>query len=201
MAQDVVTSQSDRKELDIAQLLTQNRVSCVIITPVRSGRQPTHRASCGNHHKPRDIVQFQSGGGAIRETSAQDRMSSPLFTVQGDEFLWAAQQQMEERRIRRVVVTGERGNLVGIVTQTTLLRAFNPIEIYNLAENLKQKVNRLYALKLAFWERRNQELQEEVAAQTQRIQTQAQRDRLSREYFHNHSQLRGLSHYSPEALG
>ncbi|AMW28584.1 hypothetical protein AP285_11990 [Limnospira platensis YZ] len=137
----------------------------------------------------------------IRETSAQDRMSSPLFTVQGDEFLWAAQQQMEERRIRRVVVTGERGNLVGIVTQTTLLRAFNPIEIYNLAENLKQKVNRLYALKLALWERRNQELQEEVAAQTQRIQTQAQRDRLSREYFHNHSQLRGLSHYSPEALG
>ena len=126
----------------------------------------------------RDIVQFQAVGGAIRETSAQEVMSSPLFTVRPDEFLWAAQQQMEERRIRRVVVTGERGNLVGIVTQTTLLRAFNPIELYNLAENLKQKVNRLEAEKLALWERRNQELQEEVAAQTQRIQTQAQRDRL-----------------------
>ncbi|MDY7055528.1 PAS domain S-box protein [Limnospira fusiformis] len=177
MAQDVVTSPPDRTLLDIAQLLTQNRVSCVIITEFDPADNPPIERPVGIITE-RDIVQFQAVGGAIRETSAQEVMSSPLFTVRPDEFLWAAQQQMEERRIRRVVVTGERGNLVGIVTQTTLLRAFNPIELYNLAENLKQKVNRLEAEKLALWERRNQELQEEVAAQTQRIQTQAQRDRL-----------------------
>lgn len=177
MTRHVITAPADRPLLDIAQLLAQNRISCVVLS------QPHHPPDTARERPvgiitERDIVQFQAVGGSLTETRAQAVMSSPLFTVHADDSLWAAQQQMEERRIRRVVVTSDEGELVGLVTQTTLLRAFNPIELYYLAENLKQQVNRLEAEKLALLESRNRELQVEVATQTQRIQSQAQRDRL-----------------------
>ncbi|OAB56659.1 histidine kinase [Phormidium willei BDU 130791] len=177
MTRHVITAPADRPLLEIAQLLAQNRISCVVLS------QPHHPPDTARERPvgiltERDIVQFQAVGGSLTETRAQAVMSSPLFTVDADDTLWAAQQQMEERRIRRVVVTTDEGELVGLVTQTTLLRAFNPIELYYLAENLKQQVCRLEAEKLALLESRNRELQAEVATQTQKIQTQAQRDRL-----------------------
>ncbi|TVR08332.1 MAG: CBS domain-containing protein [Phormidium sp. GEM2.Bin31] len=181
MARNIITAAADRPLLEIAQLLAQHRISCVVITECDGNPDAAPDAA---QQRPlgiiteRDIVQFQALGGSLTETRAEVVMSSPLFTVNADDSLWAAQQQMEERRIRRVVVTGDQGELVGLVTQTTLLRAFNPIELYYLAENLKQRVNRLEAEKLALLESRNQELQSQVAAQTQRIQSQAQRDRL-----------------------
>lgn len=175
MARNIITAAADRPLLEIAQLLAQHRISCVVITECDGNPDAAPDAA---QQRPlgiiteRDIVQFQALGGSLTETRAEVVMSSPLFTVNADDSLWAAQQQMEERRIRRVVVTGDQGELVGLVTQTTLLRAFNPIELYYLAENLKQRVNRLEAEKLALLESRNQELQSQVAAQTQRIQSQ-----------------------------
>jgi len=181
MAGDVITAAADRTLLEIAQFLAQHRISCVIITECDGNPDAAPDAT---QQRPlgiiteRDIVQFQALGGNLTETRAEAVMSSPLFTVNAEDSLWAAQQQMEERRIRRVVVTRDPGELVGLVTQTTLLRAFNPIELYYLAENLKQRVCRLEAENLALLESRNQELQSQVSAQTQRLQTQAQRDRL-----------------------
>jgi CBS-domain-containing membrane protein len=42
-----------------------------------------------------------------------------------------------------LAVTGEFGELLGIVTQTSLLQALNPTEIYNLAKVLEAKVEQL----------------------------------------------------------
>ncbi|BDI14357.1 hypothetical protein ANSO36C_01590 [Nostoc cf. commune SO-36] len=42
-------------------------------------------------------------------------MSTPIFAVKPDDSLWMVQQIMEQRLIRRLAVTGNQGELLGIV--------------------------------------------------------------------------------------
>jgi PAS domain S-box-containing protein len=73
---------------------------------------------------------------------------------------------MEQRLIRRLAVTGEFGELLGIVTQTSLLQALNPTEIYNLAKVLEAKVEQLESEKVTLLENRNIELERQVKERT-----------------------------------
>ena len=95
-------------------------------------------------------------------------MSTPIFAVTPEDNLLTVQQIMEQRLVRRLAVTGEFGELLGIVTQTSLLQALNPIEIYNLAKVLEAKVEQLESEKVALLENRNIELELQVGI-TQRI--------------------------------
>jgi diguanylate cyclase (GGDEF)-like protein/PAS domain S-box-containing protein len=76
----------------------------------------------------RDIVQFRVLGLNFGETQAQTVMSTPLLPIGPLDSLWAAHEQMQQHHIRRLVVVGEVGQLVGIVTQTSLLRSLDPLE-------------------------------------------------------------------------
>ncbi|WP_017303987.1 PAS domain S-box protein [Spirulina subsalsa] len=176
MTQTVLTASPDASLLEIAQLLAENRLSSVILTrPLAGGDLGEYPVGIVTE---RDVVQFQALGGNFGEILAEEVMSSPLFTLRPDADLWTAQQAMEKRRIRRVVVTGEGGELLGIVTQTSLLRSFNPLELYRLAEVLEQKVARLEAERVTLLERRTQELEQQVQERTQTIEAQAERVRL-----------------------
>ncbi|NER40019.1 MAG: diguanylate cyclase [Oscillatoria sp. SIO1A7] len=86
----------------------------------------------------RDIVQFVNLGLDLENLTGKTVMSTPLFPIQPGESLWEAHQQMEQRRVRRLVVTGEYGELVGIITQTSLLQALDPIEMYAEIEMLQE---------------------------------------------------------------
>ncbi|WP_228371510.1 CBS domain-containing protein [Trichormus azollae] len=48
-------------------------------------------------------------------------MSTPVFYVNGDESLWTLQQIIEQRLIQRLAVSGTQGELLGIVTQSSIL--------------------------------------------------------------------------------
>jgi CBS-domain-containing membrane protein len=89
-------------------------------------------------------------------------MSMPVFAVNPTDSLWSVQQILEQKSIQRLVVTGERGELVGIVTQSSLLKALNPLELYNLAEALEAKVVRLEAEKIQLLEHRTIDLEHQV---------------------------------------
>ena len=126
----------------------------------------------------RDIVQFQALGLDLESCKAETVISTPIFTVKPDESLLTVQEIMEQRFIRRLAVTGERGELLGIVTQTTLLQALNPLEIYNLAEVLQKKVARLEAEKVALLENRTALLEQKVTARTAALKSKAEREKL-----------------------
>ena len=70
----------------------------------------------------RDVVQFQAFELDLDQLLAQAVMSSPLFCLQPTHSLWAAQQVMQTNNIRRLVITNDRGELVGILTQSNLLQ-------------------------------------------------------------------------------
>ncbi|MGV2389305.1 MAG UNVERIFIED_CONTAM: hypothetical protein LVR29_16800 [Microcystis novacekii LVE1205-3] len=50
---------------------------------------------------------------------------------------------MQKRRVGRLVVSWNWGRGLGIVTQTSLLRVFDPMEMYGVIENLQQTIQQL----------------------------------------------------------
>ncbi|MEL7315933.1 MAG: CBS domain-containing protein, partial [Cyanobacteria bacterium J06559_3] len=62
----------------------------------------------------------------LGQTEAQTVMSSPLLLLNPKDSLWTAHQEMQQRRVGRLVVSWNWGRGLGIVTQTSLLRVFDP---------------------------------------------------------------------------
>ncbi len=54
-----------------------------------------------------------------------------------------AHQEMTKRRISRMVVSWNWGNSLGIITQTSLLKIFDPLEMYGVIENMQQTIQQL----------------------------------------------------------
>ncbi|TYQ28456.1 CBS domain-containing protein [Pseudanabaena sp. UWO311] len=164
MTGDVVCAASDRSMLAVAQLMATQNVSSVIIVEA-IGNETSLRRPVGIVTE-RDIVQFQALGLNLNSYQASTVMSKPIFAVTKEDTLWTVHQIMEQRLIRRLVVTGELGELLGIVTQTSLLNALNPTEIYNLAKILEAKVEQLESEKVTLLENRNIELESQVHQRT-----------------------------------
>jgi PAS domain S-box-containing protein len=111
----------------------------------------------------RDIVQCQVLGLNLGKTQVAQVMSTPLFTLKPEDSLWLAQSEMQTRLIRRLVITGSQGELQGLITQTDLLQAIDPVELLSIVEMLQQQVEE----KTATLERSNQELQQEISRRQQ----------------------------------
>lgn len=152
--------------LQLAQLMTEHQVSCVVITQVKESdiqsRQqdtltpteysaPLTKAACPcpmvsqsliprGIVTERDIVQFQALELDLSRLKAQEVMSTPLFSLSSSDSLWLAHEKMQQHRVRRLVVRGTQGELVGIVSQTSLLQVLNPVEMYGVIELLQQVV-------------------------------------------------------------
>jgi len=163
--------------LAIAQRLAEHKVSCVvIIEPIPHASEPLSRPL--GILTERDLVQFQALGLDLEHYQAGMMMSKPLFTVSPEESLWTVQQLMETRLIRRVPVTGGRGELLGIVTQTSLLQILTPLELYKLTEILEEKVVSLEDEKIALLENRTLELEREIEARMADLRAKTEQENL-----------------------
>jgi CBS domain-containing protein len=139
MTTDVIQANLTTSILDLAKLMSTNRVSCVVIT------QPDHQGNLApvGIVTERDIIQFRGVQIDLVNTQAQTVMSTPLFLLNPEDSLWAAHQEMQQRRVGRLVVSWNWGQGLGIVTQSSLLKAFDPIEMYGVIENLQQTIKQL----------------------------------------------------------
>ena len=169
MTTQVIHSPPSASILDVTELMAQNRVSCVIITEQVN---PISSFSCSVSLTPqgiiteRDIVQYRALELDFHATKAQTVMSTPLLPIKAQDSLIVAHEIMRKHRIRRLVVLGEAGELVGTITQTSLLQALDPIEvdasIVALQEVIEERTTELLQT--------NQQLEIEIQ---QRQQTQA----------------------------
>ena len=158
----------------VTQLMVQHQVSCVVIAePFQSQENSELETSVENSPlRPlgiiteRDIIQFQTLELDLDNIQAQTLMSRPLFLVSPEDSLWAVHQQMQQRRVRRLVVAGERGELKGIITQNNLLQALDPKEMYGVVELLQHQVDQLESEKAKLLQNRARELSEQVKQRT-----------------------------------
>ncbi|MEM9217685.1 MAG: CBS domain-containing protein [Cyanobacteria bacterium P01_F01_bin.150] len=142
MVRDVVCADYQCSILYVAQLMTKHRVSCIVITEqdVERGELPIGIVT------ERDIVQFRTLELNF-SIQAGTVMSSPLCLLKPDDSLWNAHQDMQRLRVRRLVVSWNWGKGLGIVTQTSLLRVFDPLEMYGVLETLQTTIQQLQAEK------------------------------------------------------
>ncbi len=157
MTADVIHTTANTTILQVSQLMVEYGISSIVIV---DGEQPLRPVGIITE---KDVLQFQVLELDLTQLSAESVMSSPLFCLQPADSLWSAQQVMESRRIRRLVVTGAQGELQGIVTQSNLLRSFDPLEMLRVVDSLQmQLIDRSTEL-----EQTNQELRAEVARRQQ----------------------------------
>jgi PAS domain S-box-containing protein len=134
MTTDVVRAPPTTKLLQIVQMMADRNVSSIVI--VAAG-QPLHPIGIITEQ---DVVQFQALALDLERLCAAQVMSSPLFCLRPKDSLWSAQQVMQTRHIRRLVITNEQDELVGILTQSNLLQLLDPLEMLYLLEKLQTEM-------------------------------------------------------------
>ncbi|MDY7003502.1 MAG: response regulator [Cyanobacteriota bacterium] len=174
MNHQVVCATAETSLLAIAQLMADRRISSIaIVEPGTESLQiPVGMLT------ERDLVRFQALGLNLENSIAEAVMSKPVLTVKPETSLWTVQQIMEEHNIRRLVVTGEQGELLGIVTQTSVLQAISPPELSKVTEVLEQRLVRLEAERIKLLESRTVELESLVETRTNALKAKADREKL-----------------------
>ncbi|NEQ75511.1 MAG: PAS domain S-box protein [Okeania sp. SIO2C9] len=177
MNRDVICATPDNSMLEIAQQMVDRCVSYIVIVEARESLQIPWKIPVGIITY-RDLVQFQALGLNLESCTAETVMSKPVFAVKQEDTLSKVQQIMDRHLIHQLVVVGEQGELLGIVSQSNLLATINPQELYNLAKVLEKKVTRLEAEKVALLENRILELEQQLETRYAALQAKAQREKL-----------------------
>ncbi|MEG4502678.1 CBS domain-containing protein [Microcoleus sp. F6_B4] len=184
-----ITAPHTASLLSIAKLMSEHQVSCVVITKNKelTMEKPKDDYTSIFHysfHQPLgiiaeyDLVQAQFLELNFKQTPAQKVMRTPLQFLQPSDSLWTAHKEMQQQQVQRLVVCGGRGELLGIITQTSLLRVLDPTEMYRVVKQLQQSVYQLQAEKVELLQSRNAKLEQQVRERTAKLHEQLQRDRL-----------------------
>jgi PAS domain S-box-containing protein len=167
MTPQVIHAHQSTSVFELAQYMDNYSTSCVVLL---ENAKPVGIIT------ERDIVQFKVLELDLAQTPAHAVMSTPLFLLEPSDSLWEAHQQMQRRRVRRLVVQNNVGELLGIVTQTHLLQVLDPIELYDTVELLQDQIEeRRLALESA-----NQSLHQEIK-QRQSVEEQLRQEHLNLE--------------------
>lgn len=140
MSKNIIHAPATMTVLKVAQLMAKHRVSCIIITEAEESEDILIPVGIITE---RDILQFQYLQARLDNLEAGLVMSSPLFLLSPEDSLLAANQEMQRRRVRRLVVSWNWGRGLGIITQTSMLRIFDPMEMYGVIETLQSTVQQL----------------------------------------------------------
>lgn len=198
MITEVITAPSTASVFEVAQQMATHRKSCVVICQpleeLKVGSLNVEGSSSTNLQPTqeqastqlipvgiiteRDIVKFTSLGLNFVQTSAAAVMSRPLLPIHPSDSLWQANQLMQEQSIRRLVVVDEAGYLAGIITQSSILQALDPVELYSTIELLQETVTE----KTQELEQANAQLQEEIC----------DRQLLEEKLFSSEQQMRAI---------
>jgi CBS domain-containing protein len=115
MTKSVVTLSENSKISAAAKLMAERSISCIVI--VNKSNKPTGIIT------ERDVVRrVLFANTNPKEKDLKTIMSSPVITVKNDTDIFVAMRLMQKNKIRRLVVTNERGVLIGLVTQTDIFR-------------------------------------------------------------------------------
>jgi signal-transduction protein with cAMP-binding, CBS, and nucleotidyltransferase domain len=141
MTHSVIAATPTDSVLHLTELMAAHRISCVVIVEPFMNENSVHHPI--GIVTERDVVHFQAMGLDLHQTQAQTVMSTPLFVLSPEDSLWTAHQEMEKRQVRRLVVSWNWGKNLGIITQTSLLRVFDPIEMHDVIETLQRTIQKL----------------------------------------------------------
>ncbi|GAA3951586.1 CBS domain-containing protein [Actinoplanes auranticolor] len=126
MTREVITVGADTPVGQIAGLLDREGISAVPVTAATGGvlgvvSQGDLLAGVAGGKRRRRRRRRPTGATAAR---AADVMTAPALCIDADASLTRAAQTMKSRNVRRLLVTGPQGRLLGVVSRGDLLRPY-----------------------------------------------------------------------------
>ncbi|MDY6936493.1 MAG: PAS domain S-box protein [Cyanobacteriota bacterium] len=183
MSDRVVRAFSTTPVRELARQMYDSRVSCIVIT---EEERPVGIVT------ERDLVRYQLLDLELDRLQAADVMSAPLHCLHVGDNLWVARQQMQRDRVRRSIVIGDRGELRGILTQSSVLGQLEPGQLYQTIETLEEQVKQLEEERIQVLQRRNAELKQA----NERLQAQiAERQQAAEALYQSEEKFRQLAEH------
>jgi CBS domain-containing protein len=128
MTAEVVTAREDTPVAALVDILSTHRISAVPIVGnddrvvgIVSQADLLTKVAAADAGARAPLRRWAAKGAA---TSAGDLMSAPVLSIDADAPLSAAATKMRARKVKRLLVTGGSGQLVGIVSRADLLRPY-----------------------------------------------------------------------------
>jgi CBS domain-containing protein len=144
MTTEVIHAQVSVSVMRLAQLMAEHQVSCVVITKTfQANKQSPTKIEPVGIVTERDLVKMRSQRLNLIEIFAGEVMSNPLSLLNPEDSLWAAHEEMQRRKVQRLVVSWDSGTKIGILTQTNLLRVFDSVEHNAVIEAVRQALTEL----------------------------------------------------------
>lgn len=134
MSRDVRQLSPEHSVLDALQLMDTATVSCVVIT---EARKPLGILT------ERDIVRLATQLSCPENTPLYEVMHTPVFTLAEDILVRNASNLMEEKNIRRFVVTNCTNEVSGIITLRDITKALQQGYVDHLEEELNRKARQV----------------------------------------------------------
>lgn len=166
MITQVITAPVTTSVLSLAQMMTAHQASYVVIFQAGTQKKLTPIGLVTEQ----DIVEAQFLELDLTATYATTVMRNLSFSLKINDSLWMAHQEMQKQQVQRLIVCGEEGELLGIITQVSLLRMLDPTEMYRVVKQLQQSVHQLQTEKLELLKSRNAELERQVQERTSKVE-------------------------------
>lgn len=166
MITQVITAPVTTSVLSLAQMMTAHQASYVVIFQTGNQKKLTPIGLVTEQ----DIVEAQFLELDLAATSATTVMRNLSFSLKINDSLWTAHQEMQKQQVQRLIVCGDEGELLGIITQVSLLRMLDPTEMYRVVKQLQQSVHQLQTEKLELLKSRNAELEKQVKERTSKVE-------------------------------
>ncbi|MDS1346665.1 CBS domain-containing protein [Planktothrix agardhii] len=166
MITQVITAPVTTSVLSLAQMMTAHQASYVVIFQAGTEKKLTPIGLVTEQ----DIVEAQFLELDLTATYATTVMRNLSFSLKINDSLWMAHQEMQKQQVQRLIVCGDEGELLGIITQVSLLRMLDPTEMYRVVKQLQQSVHQLQTEKLELLKSRNAELEKQVEERTSKVE-------------------------------
>ncbi|CAD5975668.1 CBS domain-containing protein [Planktothrix agardhii] len=166
MITQVITAPVTTSVLSLAQMMTAHQASYVVIFQAGTQKKLTPIGLVTEQ----DIVEAQFLELDLTATPATTVMRNLSFSLKINDSLWMAHQEMQKQQVQRLIVCGDEGELLGIITQVSLLRMLDPTEMYRVVKQLQQSVHQLQTEKLELLKSRNAELEKQVEERTSKVE-------------------------------
>lgn len=130
----VIQAPATTSVLDVAQLMVKHQVDCVILTEINNEQVLKPVGSL----LARNIIKLHVLELDLSQIQAQAVMSYPLPCFSPSESVLAAYWQMQQQQVQRLLVIGDGGELLSIVSPTSFLYALDIDDMRRTVQQLQQ---------------------------------------------------------------
>ena len=126
--QELITIDADEPVVEVAKTMAENKISSVVVTV---DGKPSGIIT------ERDIViRVDAQCEELKEIKCKEIASSPMLTIESGAPIFEATRLMEDKSVKKLLVTNGAGQIIGIVSMTDLLKSVTAI--FDVIDVMKQ---------------------------------------------------------------